>query len=70
MTSQKFLKLFEDNPYTKVISGETKGKITSLEQSMEALVVASAFNKKNKNIVVVKKNLFQAQRFYSQITQL
>ena len=66
----KLLKLFENNPYTTVITGEAKGKLTSLDQSAEALLIASSFNKENRNIVVVKKNLFQAQRFYSQITQL
>lgn len=68
--NKEFLKLFENNPYTNVLSGKDKGKITSLSQSMEALLIASTFQKENQNIVVVKKNLFQAQRFYSQITQL
>ena len=67
---EKLLKLFENNPYTTVITGESKGKLTSLDQSPEALLIASSFNKENRNIVVVKKNLFQAQRFYSQVTQL
>lgn len=67
---KKLVQLFNTNPYTQELLGNHTGKLTLLDTNMEALCIASAFEEASNSMIIVKKNLYQAQRFYSQITQL
>ncbi|MBQ9987326.1 MAG: transcription-repair coupling factor [Erysipelotrichales bacterium] len=70
MENKNLLTLFQNDPYTQALLGNSNQKLQLLEINTEALCVASAFQLSQTSLLIVKKNLFQAQRFYSQITQL
>ena len=62
----KFLSIFENNPYTISLTSPSQERLTSQAISSEALLIASNFNKGNRTLVVVKKNLYQDE-LYKQI---
>ena len=47
-----------------------KKKIVSNDNTKEAILVATAFNKKPSKMVIVKNNLFAAQRLYERLDGL
>lgn len=63
------LKLLSDNPAFRVFN-ERKNTLGNLNLSEEALMIAASFEKKKEPMLIVKNNLYTAQRLYEQLTPL
>lgn len=66
----KIVNLVNNNEVTQVLAGRKKGNLSALSLSPKCLYIASAFNLSKKTMFIVEKNLYQAQRLYSQLVQL
>lgn len=64
------LELFQNNSAIDYLLSKRRGTLTAMTLPVEAMLIASAFRKQKKPMFVVKKNLYQAQRLYSQMMQL
>lgn len=66
---QEILKILQENPAVEAIIEKQNG-LGNLSLSEEALLIASAFQRKKRNIVVVKQNLYTAQKLYERLQAL
>lgn len=67
---KQFLSLLGQEPAIKNLLLKNNGKLITNDNQEEALVLASAFLATDKRIIVVKKNLYSAQRLYERIANL
>ena len=67
---KQFLSLLGQEPAIKNLLVKNNGKLITNDNQEEALVLASAFLATDKRIIVVKKNLYSAQRLYERIANL
>jgi transcription-repair coupling factor (superfamily II helicase) len=67
---KQFLSLLGQEPAIKNLLVKNNGKLITNDNQEEALVLASAFLSTDKRIIVVKKNLYSAQRLYERIANL
>lgn len=64
-----FLQALKDNPAVEAICYGTDGiSFSSLNE--EAVLISAAYTKEPKNLVVIKNNLYNAQRLYNKICNL
>ncbi|NBK98413.1 MAG: transcription-repair coupling factor [Erysipelotrichia bacterium] len=63
------LKILSDNPAFKAFD-ERKNILGNLNLSEEALMIASSFQKNKQPMLIVKNNLYTAQRLYESLTPL
>lgn len=66
---EALLRALSDNPAVKSIV-ERKSGLGNLSLSEEALLIAAAFTQNKQNIIVIKQNLYTAQRLYERLTPL
>ena len=67
---EALLREFQKSFSMPYLLGQKKGSILSMSLSAEATMLASAYRKEKRAMFVIKKNLYQAQRLYSQVMQL
>jgi transcription-repair coupling factor (superfamily II helicase) len=67
---KQFLSLLGQEPAIKNLLIKNNGKLITNDNQEEALVLASAFLATDKRIIIVKKNLYSAQRLYERIANL
>lgn len=66
---EALLRVLSDNPAVKSII-ERKSGLGNLSLSEESLLIAAAFTQNKQNIIVIKQNLYTAQRLYERLTPL
>ena len=64
-----FYSLLKDDAAVKALNNRKRG-LSSLAANTEALVIATAFRQKPRNLVIVKSNLYTAQQLYRKLTPL
>lgn len=65
----KLLEQFYDNPAVQAINHKQTG-LGNLSLIEEAVLIASAYQKQPQTILIIKNNLYNAQRLYEKLTPL
>ena len=66
MIKEKILHQLDDNPVVLQLD-QNKGTLPLISLIEEALVIATSYKKKPRPMIVIKNNLYQAQRLYERI---
>lgn len=66
MIKEEILHQLDDNPVVLQLD-QNKGTLPLISLIEEALVIATSYKKKPRPMIIIKNNLYQAQRLYERI---